>query len=197
MQKCISNRIIRKLNPCYDPKEVVIDENEKLPIKDWIIKYRNRVKCKNDIIWLICNKIFMSNKDMRLFAVWCAREALKLVENPDIRSIEACNIAEKYANGLVNKEELAAAYDAARAAAYAGCNAAANAAAYAACNAAANAAAYAACNAAAADAAYDAACNAAYDAAWNAAAYAAYDAAYAACNATRDAQIDKLLTYFE
>jgi hypothetical protein len=172
MQKCISNRIIRKLNPCYDPKEVVTDENEKLPIKDWIIKYRNRVKCENDIIWLICNKIFMSNKDMRLFAVWCAREALKLVENPDIRSIEACNIAEKYANGLVNKEELAAAYYAADAAADA---------------------AY--------DAAYDAdaaACNAAYYAA-RAVAYAARNTACAAAyNADyEDAQIDKLLTYFK
>ena len=48
----------------------------------------------------------MSEKDMRLFAVWCAREALKLVDNPDPRSITACNIAEKYARGEATEEEL-------------------------------------------------------------------------------------------
>jgi hypothetical protein len=35
---------------------------------------------------------------MRFFAVWCARESLKLVKSPDIRSIEACNTAERFAN---------------------------------------------------------------------------------------------------
>lgn len=104
--KIISNIIIRKLNPCYDPSEVVKDENEELPVKEWVAKYRNLVKDKSDIIWLLCNKLYMSETDMRLFAVWCAREALKLVDNPDPRSITACNIAEKYARGEATEEEL-------------------------------------------------------------------------------------------
>lgn len=112
--KTISNRIIRKLSPCYDPAEVVKDENEELPVKEWVAKYRNSVKNKSDIIWLLCNKLFMSNKDMRLFALWCAREALRLVESPDSRSIEACNVAERYAKGKATIEELNAAETAAR-----------------------------------------------------------------------------------
>ena len=60
---------------------------------------------------------FLSDKDLRLFAVWCAREALKLVKHPDIRSIEACNVAERYANGEATKEELYSANESAWAAA--------------------------------------------------------------------------------
>jgi hypothetical protein len=56
----------------------------------------------------------MTDKDMRLFAVWCAREALKLVDNPDERSINACDVAEKYANGEATDDELDAAWSAAR-----------------------------------------------------------------------------------
>ena len=119
--KTISNRIIRKLNPCYDPSEVVKDENEELPVREWVAKYRNLVKDKSDIIWLLCNKLYMSDKDMRLFAIWCAREALKLVANPDPRSVNACDVAERYASGEATDEELAAAWDAARDASAAAC----------------------------------------------------------------------------
>ncbi len=187
--KVISNRIIRKLNPCYDPSEVVKDENEELPVREWVEKYRDLVNKKSDIIWLLCNKLYMSERDMRLFAVWCAREALKLVDNPDERSVEACNVAERYANGKATIEELAAAEDDAWDAAYA---AAANDAAENAASAAAYAAAYAA-------AAEDAAENAAYAAAYATAdAAAVYDAAWnAARDAALDAQINKLMSYFD
>ena len=121
---------------------------------------------------------------MRLFAVWCAREALKLISNPDKRSVTACDVAEAYANGNATKEELAAARDAAWAAAEAAAWDvwdAARAAEAAAWNAAWNAAR------AAGDAAWAAAGDA-WDAAWDV--WDAWDAA-------RDAQIDKLLTYFK
>jgi len=55
-----------------------------------------------------------NDRTARLFAVWCAREALKLIEDPDPRSVEACNVAERYANGEASQEELAAAWAAAR-----------------------------------------------------------------------------------
>ena len=181
----ISNRIIRKLNPCYDPSEVVKDENEELPVKEWVAKYRDLVKDKSDIVWLLCNKLYMTDKDMRLFAVWCAREALKLVDNPDPRSVEACDVAERFANGEATEEELAAAWAAA-------CNAA---------RAAAAADADAAWAARAADAwAADAAAWAADAAdAAGVAARAAADAADVAARAAADAretQIDQLMTYF-
>ena len=53
-------------------------------------------------------------KTQRLFAVWCARESLKLVDNLDPRSVAACDVAERYANGTATDEELAAASAAAR-----------------------------------------------------------------------------------
>ena len=116
----ISNRIIRRFRPCYDPSEIGSKESEYLPIREAVEKYRNSVKEKEDIIWLLCRKEFMSDRDIRLFATWCAREALKLIENPDQRSVDACNVAERYANGYATDEELdaawAAAWDAARAA---------------------------------------------------------------------------------
>ena len=40
-----------------------------------------------------------NERTQRLFAVWCAREALKLVDNPNPRCIAACDVAERYANG--------------------------------------------------------------------------------------------------
>lgn len=108
--KTISNRLIRKLNPCYDPSEVVKDENEELPVIEWVAKYRSLVHSKDDIVWLLCNKLFMSERDMQLFAVWCAREFLKLVKNPDERSINACNVTERFVNGDATQDELAAAW---------------------------------------------------------------------------------------
>ena len=157
--KTISNELIRKFNPCYDPSEVVKDENEVLPVAEWVAKYRDSVKDKADIVWLLCRKEFMTDKDLRLFAVWCAREALKLVENPDPRSVEACNVAEKFANGEATQGEMAAAR-----AATAGAIAAAMAADRAACTAACTAARAAAGDAArAAGAARDAAVDAQID----------------------------------
>jgi hypothetical protein len=196
MYKTISNKIIREFKPCYDPSKFITDENEKLPIKNWVQKYRNIIPAK-DIFWLLLRKEFISEKDLRLFAVWCAREALKLVENPDERSVEACNVAERYANGKATKEELLAAHavahdvaDTAYLAVYA---------AYVASTATNTDYAVAHATLAAAhasdgvhdisDAAYHAA-YAAYDAAYDV--YFASDVAYA----VRVAQIDQLLTYF-
>lgn len=114
----ISNRIIRRFDPCYDPSELGSKESEYLPIVEAVEKYRDKCKNKEDFVWLLCRKEFMTEKDMRLFAVWCAREALKLLENPDQRSLNACDVAERFANGEATSDELAAARAAARAAAW-------------------------------------------------------------------------------
>jgi hypothetical protein len=84
----------------------------------------------------------------RLFAVWCARQALKLVDNPDPHSIAACDTAERYANGTATADELSAARDAAWAAARDAARVAAWDAARAAAWDAARAAAWAAARAA-------------------------------------------------
>ena len=117
----------------------------------------------------------LDDKTNRLFAVWCAREALKLIEDPDPRSLAGLGVAERFANGEASLDELraasAAAYDASAAA-----DAAldASAAAYAASVAAAYYAAYAAANAA------------------RAAASVVADYAAAAYADVRKAQIEKL-----
>jgi hypothetical protein len=213
MYKTISNEIIRKFHPCYNPSYVIKNENEELPIKDWVQKYRNVVPAK-DIIWLLCRKEFLSEKDLRLFAVWCSRESLKLIEDPDKQIVEACNVAERYANGETTKNELDAAYIAADNVAYVAhyaalaARAAARDAYYAALSvanaarAAANAAR--AANVALADADAAAAANAARVAYFAALAANvaladadAADVAAAVYDATRVSQLDKLLTYFE
>ena len=58
-----------------------------------------------------------NDKNLRLFACWCVRKIWHLLT--DERSRNAVVVAEKYANGDATQEELAAAWDAARAAAWA------------------------------------------------------------------------------
>lgn len=118
--KTINNELIRSFNPCYDPSEKGIPDDENLPVKEWVDKYRNIVPA-DGILWLLLRNEFYDDRQLRLFAVWCAREALKAIDNPDPRSINACNVAESFANGEATEEELVtagdAAWDAARAAA--------------------------------------------------------------------------------
>jgi hypothetical protein len=194
----ISNRIIRRFDPCYDPSELGSKESEYLPIVEAVEKYRDKCKNKEDFVWLLCRKEFMTEKDMRLFAVWCAREALKLLENPDQRSLNACDVAERFANGEATSDELDAAWAAARDEARDAAWAAARSAAWAAAGSAARYAAWAAAGSAAGAAAGAAAWAAASDEAWAAAGAAARAAARdEARDAAWAAQIDKLLTYFK
>ncbi len=113
--KTINNKLIRSFDPCYDPSTKGIPENETLTVLKWVEKYKSVVPA-NDILWLLLRNEFLSDKELRLFAAWCAREALKFIENPDQRSIDACDVAERLANGKANKEDLKAAGEAAEAA---------------------------------------------------------------------------------
>lgn len=173
--KTINNDLIRSFNPCYDPSEKKIPDGETLTVQEWVEKYRSVVP-PQDIVWLLCRNHFLPDRDLRLFAVWCAREALGLLDSPDPRSVAACDVAERYANGEASLEELGAARDAAYSARDAAYAVATDASAYA----PADAAAYA---------------TAAYYAATAAAARATVGAA--AYTTARKKQIDKLLTYFK
>ena len=118
MLKQITINDIRSYGPCYDPTKY-------LP-EDWrgtVIDILRVTDCPaEDRLWVVCREELIDAKTLRLFAVWCAREALKLVDNPDPRSVAACDVAERYANGQATRDELAAAlaaaWDAARAAAW-------------------------------------------------------------------------------
>lgn len=56
-------------------------------------------------------------RTLRLFGVWCARQALSLVGSPDPRSVAACDVTERHANGQATDKELLDAEDDAWAAA--------------------------------------------------------------------------------
>lgn len=117
----INNELILSFQPCYNPNDVGIPEQESLSVVDWVQKYRNVVKNQADILWLLCRKEFMSDRDLRLFAVWCARQTYQYCteENPiDQRSIDAVDCAERFANGQATENELLAAWSAARSAAW-------------------------------------------------------------------------------
>ena len=123
------------------------------------------------LLWITDKTGRPDDRTLRLFAVWCARNTPladgrktgNLITDP--RSLAALDVAERFANGTASRDELAAARDAARDAAWYAW------AAWAAARAAARDAARAAW-AAAGDAMRDAA----RDAAWYAAGYAANEA---------------------
>jgi hypothetical protein len=109
MYKTISKNIIKNIESASDLLNFISDDNEELPIKEWVQKYRDIVPAK-DIFRLLLREEFMPEKDFRLFAVWSAKESLKLIENPDKGSVEVCNVAERYVNGQATKDELNATY---------------------------------------------------------------------------------------
>ena len=118
MKTEINNKLIRSFNACYDPNTITESEQESLPIVEWVAKYRSKVNSMADIVWLLCRKEFMSDRDLRLFAVWCAKEAFGLQGSVDQRSIDAVDCAERFANGEATEQELSAARSAARSAAW-------------------------------------------------------------------------------
>ena len=178
----ITLKLLNSFDPCYNPEEIGFTKDLELTPIEFIDQFRDKVKDKEDIIWVLARKQFMTDRNMRLFAVWCAREALKLVSDPDIRSVNACDVAENYANGKATKKDL----DAARAVAWDAANDTAGVAAWDAAWDAAK------------DAARDAARAAALDAARAAAGAAARDAARAAAwDAALAAQINKLKDFLK
>ncbi|MBJ9658330.1 hypothetical protein I5588_27790 [Burkholderia multivorans] len=171
---------LRKAGACYDGYNKLVRSLKGQPFTDEdagresYIRFRHDADIPlldilksnglDDALWsLRC--VSGADRDIRLFAVWCARQVEHLMQ--DQRSKDALDVAERFANGDASDEELAAAGAAARDAA----------------GAAARAAAW--------DAARDAAWNAAWDAAWDAAGAAARDAAWAAAwAAAREAQAE-------
>jgi hypothetical protein len=126
----------------------------------------------DDALWCL-RAVTGHDREIRLYAVWCARQVQHLITDP--RSLRALDVAEAHAHGRATNAELDAAWVAARVAA--------GAAAWAAAGDAAGAAAGAAAWAAAGDAAWVAAGDAAWAAARDAAGDAARDAARDAAGA--------------
>jgi hypothetical protein len=125
----------------------------------------------DDTLWVL-RAVTNHDREIRLFAVWCARQVQHLMTDP--RSISAINVAEQFAKGEVTKEILEAAWSAATRATASAAEAAAEAAG------------------SAAGSAWSAARSAWY-AAWAAAESAAESAWAAAWAAAESAQKEELL----
>lgn len=64
------------------------------------------------LLWVATRPGVLTDKELRLFAVWCARQVQHLMK--DQRSLNALDVAERHAHGLASDEELDAAMAAAR-----------------------------------------------------------------------------------
>ena len=69
------------------------------------------------LVWVATRQGVLTDKELRLFAVYCARSVEHLMA--DQRSRQAIDVAERFAHGNATDEELTAAWAAARAAAWA------------------------------------------------------------------------------
>jgi hypothetical protein len=140
--------LIRAQSPCAEGWKKLLTHLGKTEVDDEPLALLTVLKSNglDDALWTL-RCVPNCDRDARLFAVWCARRVQHLMT--DQRSLDALDVAERFANGEATNAELAAA----RAAAWA----AAGDAAWAATADAAGAAAVGAAGAAAVDAAVDAA----------------------------------------
>ena len=167
---------IREHGPCADGWKKLLNHLGKTGADDEPLSLLTILDSNglDDALWCL-RAMPEHNKHWRLYAVWCARQVQHLMT--DARSVAALDVAERHAHGTASNQELAAAWAAARDAAWGAAWAAARGAAWA----------------AAGDAAWGAAWEAARDAAWGAAGDAAGDAAWgAAWDAAGDAQTARL-----
>jgi hypothetical protein len=160
-------KYLRSIDPCYDPSRYLKED-----FRGTVLTILNNSEIPAvDRLWVVLRTDLVSEKLIRLFAVWCAREAIKLVPNPDPRLEACCAVAERHALGQATEEELRAAW-------------------VAACRIVQNAAQSVAWSVA--GAAWSAARSAARSAAWSAAWSAAESVA--AESAARSAQVERLKT---
>jgi hypothetical protein len=179
----ITRELLREWQACYSDEELdaTVPASGLTPLQILELDIP-----ADDRLWVVLREAVIPARALRLLACKWAREALAVAGNPDPRSVDAVDCAERLARGEATTEEWAAARDAARDAARAAARAAAWAAASDAAWAAGSDAAWAAASDAARAAARDAARDAARAAARAAAWAAASDAAWAAAS---DAQI--------
>lgn len=106
--KVLTMETLRSFKPCYDPIRY-LPENWSGTILDIVsideIPWEDR-------LWVVMRDNLVSDKLMRLFAVWCARQVQHLMD--DERSLKALDVAEAFANGQASWGTLASAWSAAR-----------------------------------------------------------------------------------
>ena len=107
---------IREYSPCADGWQKLLAYLGKTKADDEPLSIATIIDSNgiDDAIWCL-RAVEGHAKEIRLFAVWCARQIQHLLT--DQSSFEALDVAEKYALGQATKEGLTAAWYAARVAA--------------------------------------------------------------------------------
>ena len=120
---------IRDHHPCADGWKKLLANLGKTAADDYPLSLITILDSNgiDDALWCL-RAVYGHDKEIRLFAVWCARQVQHLMT--DQRSVAALDVAERFANGDATKEELDAAGAAARAASGYAAGAAARAAAW-------------------------------------------------------------------
>ena len=115
---------IRSHGPCANGREKLLTHLGKTKADDEPLPFATIIESNglDDALWC-CRVEPQYDREWRLFAVWCARRVQHLMTDP--RSIQALDVAERYANGDAEEKELTAARDAAMAAAWEAARAAA------------------------------------------------------------------------
>ena len=124
--KILTPKFFDQFEPCYPPGDALGCE-WKGTIVDLLKIDTIDVE---DKLWAATRPGILSDKTLRLFAVACAKSVSHLIIDP--RSLNAIEVAERFARGNASQKELAAAGSAARSAAWAAAWSAAGAAAWAA-----------------------------------------------------------------
>lgn len=107
---------IREYYPCHDGRTKLLRTLNKTKADDDPVSIVQILDSNglDDALWCL-RAVKGHDREIRLFAVWCARQVEHLMT--DERSKNALNVAERFANGEATEQEMAAAGDAAWAAA--------------------------------------------------------------------------------
>lgn len=99
---------IRAHGPCREGWQLLLHYLDKTQADDEPLSLKTILDANglNDALWCL-RTIEGRNREIRLYAVWCARQVQHLM--PDPRSIAALDVVERYARGKASAEELSAA----------------------------------------------------------------------------------------
>ena len=109
---------IREFHPCAEGWEKLLRTLGKTKADDEPVPIIQILDSNglDDALWCL-RAVEGHEREIRLYAVWCARQVQHLMT--DQRSLDALDVAERFANGEATQEELVAARAAAKRAAYA------------------------------------------------------------------------------
>ena len=99
---------IRDESPCADGWKKLLAHLGKTKADDEAISILTILDSNglDDALWCL-RAVTGHDREIRLYAVWCARQVQHLMT--DKRSLDALDVAERYANGLATADDLAAA----------------------------------------------------------------------------------------